>query len=50
MLDKISSDNINLVFDRISLLEDMKTEWDQKCIFHQYVKNAITLESSFIVS
>lgn len=50
MLEQNSSDNSNIVFERISLLEDMKTEWDQKSIYETLHMNVIPLEATLSVS
>ena len=37
MLSPIESDNSSSLFERISLLEDMKMEWEQRCIYESLV-------------
>lgn len=46
MLEQVSSDNSNTVLERISLLEDMRVEYDQKSIFEALYMNAVPLEAT----
>lgn len=50
MLEQISSDNSNIVFERISLLEDMRLEYDQRSILQAIYGNAVPLEATSVVS
>ena len=46
MLEQVSSDNSNTVLERISLLEDMRVEYDQSSILETLNMNAVPLEST----
>lgn len=50
MLDQIVSDNSDVFFERISLLEDMKTEYDQKSIFEKLSMDVTPLGATSVVS
>ena len=49
MLDNIASDSANAVFNRISLIEDMKSEWFQESVLRSLHMNVVRLDSSAMV-
>lgn len=50
MLEQVSSDNSNTVFERISLLEDMRLEYEQRCILQSFHASTVPLEATAVVS
>ena len=49
MSEQVSSDNSNTIFERISLLEDMRMEYDQQSILQAIYANTVPLEVTAVV-
>lgn len=49
-MEQIKNDNADISFERISLLEDMKSEWDQKSLYEGFCINTAPLDSTVTVS
>lgn len=50
MLEETPSDNCNAVFERISLVQDMRLECDQRSMLQNLSTNAVLLEATSVVS
>lgn len=49
-MEQLKNDNADVSFERISLLEDMKSEWEQKSLYEGFYMSTAPLDSTKVVS